>query len=132
MKPHEFELKEEHIKLLKNTYIRWDDCEYGAPAIDPKRPFGNSGRYTIIREMAEILGIPTFKDMDGEDTITEEQSDYLENLWRETDKALQIIIQTITPTYGKYTAERYTKDWVYDSSNQTNNSLSEKVKGEDE
>ena len=36
-----FELTENHIKLLRNAYVSWDDCETGAPAIDPKRPYGN-------------------------------------------------------------------------------------------
>lgn len=39
---NEFNLKEEHIKLLRAMYVGWSDCEYGAPEIDPKRPYGNS------------------------------------------------------------------------------------------
>jgi len=116
-----FELKEEHLKLLQNTYIRWDDCEYGAPAIDSKRPFGNSGRYTIILEMAETLGIKTFKDVEGYDTVTEEQAEYLETLWGETQTALQIILRNRTFKPGVFEATGYSVDWkrVSDSSMST-------------
>ena len=37
-----FEVKPEHIKLIKKMCISWQDCEFGAPAIDCKRPYGNS------------------------------------------------------------------------------------------
>ena len=29
-----FTLTEEHLKLLRHANVRWDDCEFGAPAID--------------------------------------------------------------------------------------------------
>lgn len=48
-----FELKEEHTKLLQHAIIEWDDCETGAPAINPKRPYGNS---SVAEDVAEILG----------------------------------------------------------------------------
>ena len=48
-----FELTEEHIKLLRQMCVSWDDCEFGAPAIDCKRPYGNSDVYSDI---AKILG----------------------------------------------------------------------------
>lgn len=49
-----FEVKEEHIKLLRSAYTSWDDCEFGAPAIDCKRSYGNSD---VLGDMAEILNI---------------------------------------------------------------------------
>lgn len=112
----EFELKEEHLKLLREAYVRWDSCEYGAPAIDSKRPFGNSGRHTILLEMAEILGIPTFKDYEGNDSITQEQAEYLEVLWRDTDKALQIVLLNLKEIpLEKYVADNYSKNWNLDT-----------------
>ena len=36
---------------------RWDDCEFGAPAIDCKRPYGNSDVYNDIAKILEIKGI---------------------------------------------------------------------------
>lgn len=37
-----FEIKNEHLELLKRAFVSWDSCEYGAPAINCKRPYGNS------------------------------------------------------------------------------------------
>jgi len=49
-----FEITREHLKLLKNMYVGWDDCEFGAPNIDPKRPYGNSD---VINDIANALSI---------------------------------------------------------------------------
>ena len=38
MDKKKFEVKLEHLKLLKRAYVRWEDCEFGAPSIDCKRP----------------------------------------------------------------------------------------------
>lgn len=44
----------EHIKLLNRMTIDWDgECEYGAPACDFKRPYGNSD---VDTDVSEILG----------------------------------------------------------------------------
>jgi len=102
-----FELKEEHFKLLGNAYFQWNNCEYGAPEIDPKRPFGNSGRHTILLEMAKLLNLETFKDMNCEDNITKEQAKYLEKIWHETPTALRIIHRHRTFTPGTYEATGY-------------------------
>jgi hypothetical protein len=32
-----FLLTTDHLILLGRAYVRWEDCETGAPAIDPKR-----------------------------------------------------------------------------------------------
>jgi hypothetical protein len=42
----------DHITLIRNAYWRWEDCEHGAPAIDCKRPFGNSD---VAGDLAELL-----------------------------------------------------------------------------
>ena len=34
-------------------FVDWNDCEYGAPTIDPKRPYGNSD---VEHEIIAILG----------------------------------------------------------------------------
>ena len=43
----------EHLKLLENAYWRYEDCEFGAPAMDCKRPYGNSD---VVSDIVEILG----------------------------------------------------------------------------
>jgi len=42
MEKKKITIKAEHILLLKNMSIDWQDCEYGAPEVNPKRPYGNS------------------------------------------------------------------------------------------
>jgi len=48
-------------KLLRSANLSWDDCEYGAPQIDPKRPYGNSNVPDDIREK---LGMEDLTDDD--------------------------------------------------------------------
>ena len=43
----------DHLKLLGRANWIWEDAEYGAAAIDPKRPFGNSD---VERDINEALG----------------------------------------------------------------------------
>jgi hypothetical protein len=50
-----FHLKEHHLKLARAMYVGWQDCETGAPEIDPKRPYGNSD---VAPDVAEIIGKP--------------------------------------------------------------------------
>jgi hypothetical protein len=76
----EFEIKPEHLTLLKNAYVYWNDCEYGAPSIDCKRPYGNSD---VIGDVAEILGLDV-------NTVDEK---CLDQLHQETLETLQICLQ---------------------------------------
>jgi hypothetical protein len=88
-----FTITPEHIKLLKNASVRWDDCEFGAPAIDCKRPYGNS---SVILDMVEILGY-------SPGSYPEE---HLRRIHKETEQALQIFLQT-----GEMKTGRYEYDW---------------------
>ena len=54
-----------HLELLSQLRWEWDDCEYGAPAVNPKRPYGNSD---VEEDIAEILGWDI-----GENGLTEFQ-----------------------------------------------------------
>lgn len=103
-----FELKEEHLKLLRNMCVRWDDCEFGAPAIDCKRPYGNSGVY---KDMAKILGIKGIEDDEGDIVFTRDQIEFMNMLHKETEIALQIVLKTgrfetgifvSSPNYGNW------------------------------
>lgn len=70
-----FTILQEHLDLLAAAYWRWNDCEFGGPEVDPKRPFGNSsGEY---RDMAEAVGWQYNED-------DQEQEDGLMRLYRET------------------------------------------------
>lgn len=103
-----FELKVEHIKLLRRAYISWEDCEFGAPAIDCKRPYGNS---SVISDIAEILGEePKYCPHCGEPLEELDKERYTE-LHTETQTALQIILHCKTFEPGVYVLEGYGKNW---------------------
>ena len=101
----EFELTGDHIKLLKNANVDWDDCETGAPCIDPKRPYGNS---FVAGDVYEILYEKSPPDdfYDDDDFKNE-----LLSIHNETKTALQIILIT-----GKFQPGLYKR-----SSNWENN-----------
>ena len=84
-----FELKEEHLTLLSKTYVTWDNCEFGAPSINPKRPYGNSD---VMDDMKDILG----------DYYSERE---LRSFHKELEIALQIVLRnkTFEPGIFKHT-----------------------------
>lgn len=89
-----FTLTDDHIKLIQNFYIYFEDQWYnGAPAVDSKRPYGNSW---VAGDVHEILT--------GEycDELTEEQEAAYLKIHRETATALQIILVTKSFTPGTY------------------------------
>lgn len=94
-----FELKQEHLDLLKRAWVSWEDCEYGAPAINCKRPYGNSD---VEEDIAEILGW-TLRD----DELTSSQREEAATLHKETQTALQVILSTQSFELGVY--ENYEK-----------------------
>ncbi|QNJ55901.1 hypothetical protein SEA_RASPUTIA_11 [Microbacterium phage Rasputia] len=115
----DFILTEDHLALLSQTYIDWEDYAYeGAPAVNIKRPYGNSG---VIEDVAEILSgnranevtddskyvfnrdgdIVSVMTVDGR-TLT--QTD-LERIHKETATALQIVLCTFSFTPGTYRRE---------------------------
>jgi hypothetical protein len=101
-----FELKEEHLKLLRRMFVSWDDCEFGAPAIDPKRPYGNSDVY---EDISEILGIVPEEETKYEKNFSEAQYAEMGKLHRGTLTALQIALVT-----GKFELGTYKKRCQYD------------------
>lgn len=84
---------QDHRLLLQRANIRWEDCEYGAPSIDCKRPYGNSD---VEYDIAEILGWKV------NDELTPEQRKRAAKLHDETQFALEILIQT-----GRYPDYNY-------------------------
>ena len=90
-----------HLKLLKRMYVGWDHCEFGAPAIDCKRPYGNSD---VLMDMAEILDIPVERDSDLPDQE-------LRFLHEEMKTVLQILVFNLGIEGGLYRAEEYSQEW---------------------
>lgn len=108
----EFELKQVHLDLLKETNIQWDDCEFGAPEIDPKRPYGNSN---VEDDIADIIKLSKSNNWnEEEEQWTEKAFDYMEDLHRQTQIALEIVLHCQSFKLGKYKKlDVYSDKWVY-------------------
>ena len=86
IQPKEFRLTTSHLRLLRKMNVGWQECEYGAPEINPKRPYGNS---SVELDIAEEFGW----SVDRDNGLTQDQSETASNLHRETQTALQIVLQ---------------------------------------
>jgi hypothetical protein len=101
-----FELTEEHIKLLRSAYVGWDYCEYGAPRINPKRPYGNSD---VAYDIYETLGWEFGTDENDEPDLDEARA---AKIHEETETALQIVLRTGSFTPGTYVRDLPWDDWT--------------------
>lgn len=102
-----FEVTEDHVKLLQRAWVSWEDCEFGAPSIDCKRPYGNSDVYG---DLAEILwGDAQYANQEAE--LTEEQMAQLLKVHQETKIALQIFLRVGYMKPGRYVGEKYGSEW---------------------
>lgn len=106
MQNQQFRVLPEHVILLQRAYVCWEDGENGAPAINCKRPYGNSG---LIGDIATILGAKPNED--GEVEVSGEEEARLLSLHEGTQTALQIFLRTGTMTPGLYEASPYRTDW---------------------
>ena len=105
-----FILKQEHLDLLKEAYVEWQDCETGAPCIDPKRPYGNSD---VEGDIAEILGWEINPEYEE---LSNSQRKKANELHKGTGIALQIVLQNIGKEIrlGEYqTKTDYDNKWVF-------------------
>jgi len=87
-----FEIKDDHLKLLKEMNVYFDPNGYdGAPAVDCKRPYGNSG--DVCYDVHRVLN---GSDWDwgeyGDSEMSEEMHEQLYKLHMETATALQICL----------------------------------------
>lgn len=97
----------DHIKLLQRMYVGWEDCEYGAPAIDCKRPYGNSD---VPGDIAEILGWR----YDPEDDMFDYDGmhDAARKIHEEMQTVLQILVKNLCVNPGVYERKSpYGVDW---------------------
>lgn len=106
----QFTLTEDHITLLQQANIQWCNTGYGAPRIDPKRPFGNSG---VEQDLAEILDVSEVDTYDDYRTSydPDEMRDVVET-HNELDTALQVILSCQTFKPGVFTKDGYSDDWT--------------------
>ena len=107
----DFTVTEDHLTLLRHAHLYWDYGEgYGAPAINPKRPYGNSD---VERDIAEILEAPDSDwecDEDGEylyPNPTPEAQERFTRLHVET-----MIVLHIALAAGEFRPGRYIRDDV--------------------
>lgn len=98
------EITDEHLKLLRRAYVRWEDCEYGAPSIDCKRPYGNSD---VLRDIAQILDVEWDDDAWENGGLDAEAAARLRRLHEETETALQVMLQCASLRPGHYVSHRY-------------------------
>ncbi len=106
-----FTLTKNHIKLLRRMYVGWQDCETGAPEIDPKRPYGNSSVSYDIHEIltGESIGLTDSK----RNILTDKEEEKYLKLHKETEIALQIVLSTGKFKVGNYECEMYKNNWKY-------------------
>jgi hypothetical protein len=98
--PTKFIVTEDHLKLMSNFWVGWCGDEYGAPEIDPKRPYGNSD---VPADIAEILG------WEGEIEYDDPRA---RKIHEETMTALQIALRVGYFKAGHYERENsYSEDW---------------------
>jgi len=123
----EFEIKDEHLKLLKEMNIRWDDCEFGAPAVDSKRPYGNSNG---VDDVARVIGYKKTKDtiefdeeyakdfVDINEYLedsdwTQKAYDYLYNIHKDMEIVLQIVLSSLSFKKGIYIRDSEYSKWRF-------------------
>lgn len=100
MKGTTFELTADHVKLLRAAFVRWEDCETGAPAIDCKRPYGNS---YVPADVAEEL---SWDVIDDSGHLSREDEARALELHKQTETALQIVLSTGSFEPGVYIRSR--------------------------
>lgn len=105
-----FEVTEDHLTLLRNAYIGWDDMEFGAPCIDPKRPYGNSH---VVGDIARLLYPDVVVELDDEtaEDWLDKNEDALTQIHRETQTVLQIAVSTGEFRAGTYVRRGYDAQW---------------------
>ena len=89
MSRDEITITEAHLKLLRRANVQWLDIEFGAPGLDPKRPYGNS---SVLEDMHEILTGESIGCTDSErDSLTRGEEDRYAELHLQMRAVLQAL-----------------------------------------
>jgi hypothetical protein len=104
----DFTVTDQHLKLLRRAYVGWDNGEFGAPAIDCKRPYGNSD---VIADIADILEVPESMWRDDDEDVLPDAELALTRLHAEVAIALQIALATGEFCAGRYVCDKYSANW---------------------
>ena len=94
-----FTLKKEHLSLLRKAQWYWEDAEFGAPAIDCKRPFGNSNAIIDILEILDKENDDRPYYVDG---FSDNEKAEAREVYEELLTAIQVILYTRSFVLGKY------------------------------
>ncbi len=89
----------------------WDNAEFGAPAVDPKRPYGNSD---VIGDIASILRyeITIDADDDHEASYEAEDEEAMTKAHSDLVKVLDIACQNLAfPEPGSVWKRSVTGEW---------------------
>lgn len=97
----QFTVIDEYLRLLRRAHIWWDQLEFGAPGIDPKRPYGNSN---VFADIAKILDAPDSQWVDADEKLIPDAEWRFLRLHVETAIVLQIGLAT-----GEFRSGRYVR-----------------------
>lgn len=104
MRPAEFTLTDDHLRLIRRMNIDWYDNYEGAAGADSKRPYGSDA----IGDVCRILGWTP----EGGEEYSEAQESRARKIHRETLHALQVFVQHAGITSGTYVRETpYGNKW---------------------
>lgn len=107
-----FVVTEDHIKLLQNVYFSYDDyTEFGAPEVNPKRPYGNGDVYGDIGEILGWEKEELESEYYDEYTYSDDQRTEMLKLHKEMTIVLQILTKNLFIEVGEYEASQYGSDW---------------------
>ena len=116
MNKDNFTLTKDHVTLIRNMYVGWGEYDHGAPTINQKRPYGNSGVWDDIAfRLLNWKDLTKLSEADEDDFYkSSEYTDYMERaekIHEETDQALQIVLSSGSFEPGKYVCNNY-NDWT--------------------
>ena len=104
-----FKITKEHLILAKEMNVRWLDCVYGSPCIDPKRPYGNKD---VEEDICRYLGFNKV-EVDYETKFLTKDLEYASKIHKEMETALQIFLSTLSFKVGEYECEKYGYQWRF-------------------
>lgn len=90
-----FNFTNTHLKLLRNFSTYWNNVEYGAPAVSPKKPYGNSDIEDDIRDILQ----------------TKLSDNKCYKIHRSLGNALDIFLQHAVLPEGKYIRKDEYSEW---------------------
>ena len=103
-----FTLTEDHLKLMRAIYMTWNAVEFGAPSVDPKRPYGNGN---VLEDICVELGFDPIETLDGEKVFTAAQGAYASELHASMETAIEVVLRAQSFEPGEYRASSYDADW---------------------